>query len=314
MDNFENGKIHFLDLEISDSGIDIFRKSTHTGQCTRFDSFEPWSRKTAWVRSLFHRAVNICSNLTFINKQISMISKFMSWNGFPANVRFSIIRKLKAKYEVNSNAYCSKHNTNELPPQNDFSHDPRPKIWIRIPFLGKQGEFLVKKLLRKIQRNLTQPVKFAVIYDTKKMSYFLSKKDKIPNTSRSNLVYEFTCPGCNSSYIGKTERNLATRLSEHSDPQKSSIAKHLWECEHTNYILSLNHIFYNFNDINDKDTNKPDTPLSRHNLMMANTQTLHTLKRTNSNLLLFLEALYIKYRIPVLNNGLRASKELVVFS
>ena len=119
VDNFENGKIHFLDLEISDSSIDIFRKSTHTGQYTRFDSFEPWSRKTAWVRSLFHRAVNICSNLTFINKQISMISKFMSWNGFPANVRFSVIRKLKAKYEVNSNTYCCKHNTNELPPQND---------------------------------------------------------------------------------------------------------------------------------------------------------------------------------------------------
>ena len=239
--------------------------------------------------------------------------EIMSWNGFPANVRFSIIRKLKAKYEVNSNTYCSKHNTNELPPQNDFSDDPRPKIWIRIPFLGKRGEFLVKKILRKILRNLTQPVKFVVIYDTKKISYFLPKKDKIPNTSRSNLVYEFTCPGCNSSYIGKTERNLATRLSEHSDPQKSSIAKHLSECEHANYILNLNHIFDNLNDINDKGTNKPDAPLSRHNLIMANTQTLHTLKHTNSSLLLFLEALYIKYRNPVLNNGLRASKELVVF-
>ena len=184
-----------------------------------------------------------------------------------------------------------------------------PKIWLRIPFLGKQGEFLVKKLLRKIQRNLTQSVKFIVIYDTKKISYFLPKKDKIPNTSRSNLVYEFTCPGCNSSYIVKTERNLATRLSEHSDSQKSLIAKHLSECEHANYILNLNHIFDNLNDINDKDTNKPDTPLSRHNLIMANTQTLHTLKHTNFNLLLFLEVLYIKYRNPLLNK-LRASKEL----
>ena len=70
----------------------------------------------------------------------------------------------------------------------------------------------------------------------------------------------------------------------------------------------------NLSDVGDKDTNKPDTPLSRHNLIMANTQTLHTLKHTNSNFLLFLEALYIKYRNPVLNNGLRASKELVVFS
>ena len=123
----------------------------------------------------------------------------MSWNGFPANVRFSIIRKLKVKYEVNSGADCSKHNINEIPSQNDSSDDTRPKIWLRIPFMGKQGEFLVKKLLKKIQQNLIQPVKFVVIYDTKKRSYFLPKKDKILNPSRSNIVYEFTCPGCNSS-------------------------------------------------------------------------------------------------------------------
>ena len=182
--------------------------------------------------------------------------------------------------------------------------------------MGKQGEFLVKKLLKKIQRNLIQPVKLVVIYDTKKISYFLPKKDKIPNPSRSNIVYEFTCPGlsCNSSYVGKTERNLATRLSEHSDPQKSSISKQMSECEHANYILNLNYIFDNLNDTNDSDKNKPDTPLSFHNLIQANTQTLHTLKHTNSNLLLFLEALYIEYRKPVLNIGLKASKELLVFS
>ena len=125
------------------------------------------------------------------------------------------------------------------------------------------------------------------------MTQFLPKKDKIPNTSRSNLVYEFTCPGCNSSYIGKTERNLATCLSEHSDPQKSLIAKHFSECEHANYIVNLNHIFDNLNDINHKDTNKPDTPLSRHNLIMANTQTLHTLKHTNSPTFSYSLKLYI---------------------
>ena len=44
VDKFEDRKVHFLDLEISESGIDVFRKTTHTGQCTNFDSFEPWSR------------------------------------------------------------------------------------------------------------------------------------------------------------------------------------------------------------------------------------------------------------------------------
>ena len=40
---------------------------------------------------------------------------------------------------------------------------------------------------------------------------------------------------------------------------------------------------------------------------------IHTFKYTNSNLL-FLEALYIKNRKPLLSNGLKASKELAVFS
>ena len=43
-----------------------------------------------------------------------MISKVISCNGFPANARLSIIRNLKAKYEINSNTDCNKHNTNKL--------------------------------------------------------------------------------------------------------------------------------------------------------------------------------------------------------
>ena len=77
----------------------------------------------------------------------------MSWNGFPANVRFSIIHKLKAKYEVNSSEDCNKHNINEMPSQNYSSDDTRPRILLRIPFMGKQGKFLVKKLLKKVQWN-----------------------------------------------------------------------------------------------------------------------------------------------------------------
>ena len=103
-----------------------------------------------------------------------MISKFISCNGFPANVRFSIIRKLKTKYQVDSSKDSCNHNTNEVSTRNDFSDDARPKIWIRIPFLGKQEEFLAKNLLKKIQRNLTLPVKFVVIYDTKKSILFLA--------------------------------------------------------------------------------------------------------------------------------------------
>ena len=63
--------------------------------------------------------------------------------------------------------------------------DSRQKMWIRIPFLGKQGDFLIKKLIKKLQRNLTEPVKFIVIYQTKKISYFFLKRIKFLLTTYS---------------------------------------------------------------------------------------------------------------------------------
>ena len=55
VDRFENDFVHFLDIKISCDGTDVYRKSTHTGQYTHFSSFEPFVRKTAWIKSLFHR-------------------------------------------------------------------------------------------------------------------------------------------------------------------------------------------------------------------------------------------------------------------
>ena len=40
-------------------------------------------------------------------------------------------------------------------------------------------------------------------------------KDKLNLLSRSNVVYQFSCPGCASSYIGKTDRTLFERTKEH---------------------------------------------------------------------------------------------------
>ena len=61
VDTFPDGLIHFLDIKVSVDGTDTYRKETHTGQYTHFSSFEPFSRKTAWVKSLFHRAFMICT-------------------------------------------------------------------------------------------------------------------------------------------------------------------------------------------------------------------------------------------------------------
>ena len=40
----------------------------------------------------------------------------------------------------------------------------------------------------------------------------------------------------------------------------------------------MKHMFYNLNDINDSNTDKPDTPFSFHNLIQANSHFVTLLK------------------------------------
>ena len=114
-------------------------------------------------------------------------------------------------------------------------------VWLRFPHLGRQGESLVKTLIRKLQCNPKEQVKFIVFYKTKKVSYFFPKKDKIPILDNSILIYEVTCPGCFKSYIDKTNRTLLTRLNKHakSNTNKSAIRNHLTNCHDTQHITDI---------------------------------------------------------------------------
>ena len=118
-------------------------------QYTHFSSFEPFFRKTAWVKSLFHRASTLCSTSQLFENQIRKLKMFMSWNGFPRAVRNLLISKLNNKFSTNQSR------------TNFFDeNDTRPKVWVRVPYLGKRGETLEKNRLKKIQRCLTVPVVF----------------------------------------------------------------------------------------------------------------------------------------------------------
>jgi hypothetical protein len=133
--------------------------------------------------------LRFCSNQTLFDNQIRTLKSFMSWNGFPLKIRNFFIHMLKNK--VTSNINSSEQNADS----------DLPKIYLRIPYLGKQGENLVSNVIRKIRRSLKIPIKPIVIYQTKKTSFFCPKKDKIPELCQANVVYEFKCPGCGQTYI-----------------------------------------------------------------------------------------------------------------
>ena len=106
----------------------------------------------------------------------------MSWNAYPTNIVNFLIRKLKTKYY-------------DPAQQNDLNDESLLKICFLIPYLGRQGEFLINSCVKNIRGCLSQPVKFIVLYHTKKVSYFTSNNEKIPELARSNVVYKISYAG-----------------------------------------------------------------------------------------------------------------------
>ena len=163
------------------------------------------------------------------------------------------------------------------------------KIFSNLNYSGETAEIMVKKCIKKLHKSFKWEinVKFVTHYKTTRTSFFTNTKDKTPSLSQSSVVYKFTCPGCSSNYIGKTEWTLHERMEEHAYPNKksnkqSAIYEHLSTFPHYSHIVDLFSV--NNHDVN---CNKSDI-----NQIRSNTTVLD--KADNWNELLFKEALVIK--------------------
>ena len=180
-----------------------------------------------------------------------------------------------------------------------------PNIWLQLPYLGKFGERLTRSLIRKITPLLILKYRFIINWKTINSNVFASCKDKTPKTYQSCVVYEFTCPGCNSRYIGKTDRCLYTRTKEHSYHTVSVIHQHLSTCEQFQHIKALLELYP------DDDAKSDQTSIMAEHVF-HNTKVID--KSNHWSLLLYQESLAIQRYKPELNRGLKASKELIIFN
>ena len=82
-------------------------------------------------------------------------------------------------------------------------------------------------------------VKIVVKYRTSKSSMFCPTKDRISWNQKANVIYIIQCSGCHNDYVGKTGRNLRTRLSEHGKKEDQPMFQHFRSCEEFNFKLNL---------------------------------------------------------------------------
>ena len=103
----------------------------------------------------------------------------MLWNGFPNYISKALLHRLKSN--VRNRDVINEINNNK---------ENETEIFFRLPYAGSKAEQLLKHCLKKIRRCLKINVKFAVIYDTNKFSFYCNVKDKFLMSREITLFIE----------------------------------------------------------------------------------------------------------------------------
>ena len=211
--------------------LKVHRKKTCSNIYLHWKSFAPDSWKLGTLKGMFRRAYLVCTNSTDLNDEIRLLKQiFKDVNGYPQRVIDKCHREIKNKMTTTppgaeeqniSNSVSSTQNTRDTAEETPPQEVSQPMLVL--PFAGKQGEQVMKKLNRGMPENL----KLKVVYTGRKLSSLFSLKDPINKNHQSNLVYYYKDPNSGVDYAGETKCRLEKRMKEHKGTDKeSAIVKH----------------------------------------------------------------------------------------
>ena len=238
----QNGKLPFLDIEVERQdhsfGTAIYRKKTFTGLLTKFSSAIPLQYKRNLISTLVTRAYRISSSFEKLHKEFTLISNILFANGFPRKFTDTYIGKQLSKLH------------NHLPPV-QVPTVTRGRVYIPITYTGRHS-INIRRQLGKLLRQFYPQLNFRFIFKPQKtISQHFRFKNRIPDGLQSCVIYKYTCLACQSEYIGRTERQLGIRISEHlgksfrtnrplSKPPYSAIQEHSETHNHLIYRNQFN--------------------------------------------------------------------------
>ena len=171
---------------------------------------------------MFDRARRICT-LDTLPDEFDLLRSTLVDNGYPRN-------------------FIDKHSAPRLPQPATFG--PEKKVsYLFLPFCGDPFTTELQRRIRKATALAFPAAEPRIVWTTSRIPV-RPLKDSSPFLDASNVIYEFTC-GCGSSYLGRTERRLSKRISEHfpkwllegqktgprsTRPPSSAIARHALQC------------------------------------------------------------------------------------
>ena len=150
----QNNSLKFLDVLVEKDGTgfltSVYRKPTFTGQYIRWNSCSPNTRKISLIKTLFHRALMICSK-TKLGSELDKIKQLLIENGYPGNVLLSCINQKQANFAA----------------EKTFGPEKCP-VYLKLPWIGNvSSKFEIQ--INKAITSCFYAVKPRVVYSTRVM-------------------------------------------------------------------------------------------------------------------------------------------------
>ena len=194
----KNNCLPFLDVNVKRTATDfetsVYRKPTFTGQYLRWESFSPTKQKTNLISTLVHQALMICTK-SKLNEEIKHIKNILLDNGYPESIIDCNISKKIAQFSMSKR----------------FGPEKCP-VYLRVPWIGKASIGLDKNVKTAVE-SCYGSVTTRVVFTSKRMLP-VARKDVLPTTLKSSVVYEYSCH-CDSRYVGRTSQRLQDRIKQH---------------------------------------------------------------------------------------------------
>ena len=210
-------KLPFLDVLIQKDGskltTKVYRKNTDTGLLTSFKSFVSLNYKLGLIKTLIDRVYRINNTWEGFVSDMDNTSRILQKNEYPEE----LIGKNVNKYLQDKKS-----------PKNMEKKEDQNSGFYKLAYIGKYSCYTEKKLKQIIEKYCKKETVLKIVFTPLKLASFFSPKDKNRDELRSNVVYKFSCAGCNSSYVGRTTRHVGVRFREHLYTDEAShVHKHL---------------------------------------------------------------------------------------
>ena len=240
-ENEVDHSIPFLDMKILNNNGSLsstwYTKPTDTGLIMNFHSLAPKKYKRSVVSGFVHRIYRACSSWSLFHNSLVKAKNILEQNQYPPTFYEPIVNATldriinpisDANSDMESETSVSTDTCSEDSEESDIcTHNilEKDKFMLFVQYRGKCTEDYAQSL-----HKINAPCR--IVMTLRKLKTVLpSLKNPVEKMMKSNVVYNITCPRCQSCYVGQTRRQLQRRFSEHLS--RGPVKTHMEGCNVT---------------------------------------------------------------------------------